>query len=57
MQTLKEKTRKLKTRIKRAVRLVEKPMSEDGKDGTVDCPPQKTNSLNWNKGWGKYGKT
>lgn len=57
MQTLREKARGLKEQFQELTKMVSKSDKESGRDSKITNPPQCISSLNWNKGWGKYGKT
>ncbi len=58
MQTLQEKAEKQKDQLRELAMTVSNLDGDCGRDSeTTNPPPQDTNTVNWNKGWGKYGKT
>jgi hypothetical protein len=51
-KTLQQKATFLKNEIKKVAQLMIEPISGHGRDAA-----SANQSTNWNKGWGKYGKT
>lgn len=55
-QTLQERVADQKDKLTELVGTAREIHEECGRDSDVP-KPQLTDAVNWNKGWGKYGKT
>ncbi|PIR74759.1 MAG: hypothetical protein COU35_00805 [Candidatus Magasanikbacteria bacterium CG10_big_fil_rev_8_21_14_0_10_47_10] len=56
-QTLQEKVRSQRDKLVELSNMTHGSQQECGRDSDVAVIPQHTEPVNWNKGWGKYGKT
>ncbi|PIQ66957.1 MAG: hypothetical protein CO184_01270 [Candidatus Zambryskibacteria bacterium CG_4_9_14_3_um_filter_40_16] len=56
-QTLQEKARSQKEKLVELSKVIHGSQQNCGRDGDVATNPQHFEPVNWNKGWGKYGKT
>ena len=56
-QTLKKRATNQKEKLQELAELAYKPSEDCGRDSEFAVVPQSTDPVNWNKGWGKYGKT
>jgi len=57
IQALQKRAIQLKDSLQKLVQVANIPDESHGRDGELATQSQDVEGANWNKGWGKYGKT